>query len=527
MYFGGYMERIDTGFLGTRLNKTLVYALNHIWGSEYKPSKDNVDKFLSDFLPDYKEQILSYLHNNLYELNSIEFMDSEKKHYIQEKLFEKVKEINYQLGDDLDDHRIQEITDSLVESDRHTDFMNCDLYNVCHILIEIKLMEESIDEFNKLLAKKEYDNCATLCGELIGKLSYINQSVGAYVMEADLGTEEFSVFRNYLPGPRNTNDLFYMKSNLTAYNYLQNKDEFINPIFNILAEMNMEKLREKITFTKIQLALCCIKKSPQYSKNERILAQTLMDIFLHFLSDTDVHLLFINNNDFFNTHIPFQERMSSMQTTRLHCFFNIINDDIFSLRIDMPHKGVSVLHLNMEECIGNVVKGIGIPYELNEKNLLSIKEKCEGKFHKLFYICNNLIWFRSDFCRLVDEEIIDENNKMKLREMNSLQSHLEIPVQEMNEDEWVSFINEFANYLEKFNIYQLERKNLTKENVQIVDIIKRMRKIIQLRKLVLCLTKINNEKTYDLIIEEIKKVDGSYLENDIENTLLSKWYDLI
>lgn len=521
------MEKIDTGFLGTKLNKTLVYALNHIWGSEYQPSKDNVDKFLNDFLPDYKEQILSYLHNNLYELNSIEFMDSEKKHFIQEKLYEKVKEMNKHVGNVLDDNIIQEIIDSLIERDRHTDFMNCDLYNVCHILIEMKLIEESIDQFNRLLDQKEYDNCSTLCVELIGKLIYINQSVGAYVMESDLGTEEFSAFRNYMPGSRNTNDLICMKSNLNAFKYLQNEDKFINPIFKILAEMDMEKLREKITFTKIQLALCCIKKSPQYSKNERILAQTLMDIFLHFLSDTDVHLLFINDNNFFNTHIPFQERTSSMQTTRLHCFFNIINEDIFSLRIDMPHKGVRVLHLNMEECIGNVVKEIGIPYELTEKNLLSIRAKCEGKFHKLFYICNNLIWFRSDFCRLVDEEIIDENNKMKLREMNSVQSHLEIPVQEMNEDEWISFLNEFANYLEKFNIYQLERKTLTKENVQIVDIIKRMRKIIQLRKLVLSLTTINNEKTYDLIIEEIKKVDSSYLENDIENILLNKWYDLI
>ena len=68
-------------------------------------------------------------------------------------------------------------------------------------------------------------------------------------------------------------------------------------------------------------------------------------------------------------------RCSDDNTTRMQLIFSLENnDDIYILRIDMPHKGEEKLHINMEECIESGVVASGFPLKFDGEKSLKLRK---------------------------------------------------------------------------------------------------------------------------------------------------------
>lgn len=101
-------------------------------------------------------------------------------------------------------------------------------------------------------------------------------------------------------------------------------------------------------------------------------------------------------------------RCSDDNTTRMQLIFSLENnDDIYILRIDMPHKGEEKLHINMEECIESGVVASGFPLKFDGEKSLKLRKILGRYFDKLFYTAGNRIWFRTNFLKKLNHVDID------------------------------------------------------------------------------------------------------------------------
>lgn len=94
-----------------------------------------------------------------------------------------------------------------------------------------------------------------------------------------------------------------------------------------------------------------------------------------------------------------QEKTSNDATTRLSIIFSARNDDIYILRVDLPHKGEKSFHINMEEVVGDKIIATGYPIDL--RDAVDLREKLDEKYNELFFEMDGKAWFRSEFKSLL------------------------------------------------------------------------------------------------------------------------------
>lgn len=71
------------------------------------------------------------------------------------------------------------------------------------------------------------------------------------------------------------------------------------------------------------------------------MAKIIKDIMQEYMFCCDIISLYIESDIYFKFNKNNVLRGKEDKTTRLQIFFRISNNDIYSLRIDMPHKGVN------------------------------------------------------------------------------------------------------------------------------------------------------------------------------------------
>lgn len=84
------MKTINIDDFGTRIDKTLVYALNCAQSDAYKVPNKKLDEFINCYLSEYSVIISECIDNNFNMLNNINFTDEVKDKYLKKKFVEKV-----------------------------------------------------------------------------------------------------------------------------------------------------------------------------------------------------------------------------------------------------------------------------------------------------------------------------------------------------------------------------------------------------------------------------------------------------
>ena len=78
------------------------------------------------------------------------------------------------------------------------------------------------------------------------------------------------------------------------------------------------------------------------------------------------------------------KRGSDDATTRFSIIFSACNDDVYLLRIDLPHKGEEKLHLNMQELINGKLLATGYPLDDDVENNKKLTDLLGNKFDEIF-----------------------------------------------------------------------------------------------------------------------------------------------
>ncbi|WP_349946741.1 hypothetical protein ABFV83_00095 [Lacrimispora sp. BS-2] len=216
---------------------------------------------------------------------------------------------------------------------------------------------------------------------------------------------------------------------------------------NNYKRMVKDEIKSKSLTIRFVLACLAFLDSPFYSDDEKKLIEIIYNQTREILVNCDIHNIYLEQSVFYNSEIPDEEKGSKDKTTRIQMIFSLENDDIYSLRFDMPHKGVDYIHLNMEEVKDGKVFCSALPIT-ERKEVFLVKKIC-GTKEKNFFIDYGNMWFKKDFTNSVERSILEENNKTYLLDLYKRNSHYRIDIK--NGVDYYGIFNEFSKFLKVYN----------------------------------------------------------------------------
>ena len=146
------------------------------------------------------------------------------------------------------------------------------------------------------------------------------------------------------------------------------------------------------------LNLQMIAECPLIKEQVRKASTELTEILLQLLHNAKIIAIYKNYNKL-NQELPWQERGSKDQTTRLQILYEYNNGDQYSLRFDFPHIDVRHFHLN------NSSKG-GVDYfPLNESQYLEIIKENADYAEWFIHYGNGLYFLREKYRNEIEQEV--------------------------------------------------------------------------------------------------------------------------
>ena len=200
----------------------------------------------------------------------------------------------------------------------------------------------------------------------------------------------------------------------------------------------------KCNSIRMQYAELAYMYSPFVEESRKKDIEELFNILWKITQDGEIARVYIEENEY-KVKKSIEEIGKNDRTTRIHIIFSLENTDIYSLRIDMPHKGVNYAHLNLQEIENGYVVDSAMPI-LDVKIMNEIKALLGEDVNKYFYESGeDLWWFRVGFLKRI-EEIEENENLCRLKEIFDLQKHFELKI--LNDG--YELFNEFKYYLKMF-----------------------------------------------------------------------------
>lgn len=167
-------------------------------------------------------------------------------------------------------------------------------------------------------------------------------------------------------------------------------------------------------------------------------------------------------------------------TTRFQIIFSLHNQDKYILRIDMPHKGQSMVHINLNESIsdGNVSKLVSTAFPFSDDSIINEQISFLGDdIFKLFYRQEHMLWFRIDFKKKVEELIQEESKKKFLCNLYDDRCHyFELwKKDDIKEETVLSFLDKQCVMLRDLNLNNYSELYFVKSNQKIIEILGKLR----------------------------------------------------
>lgn len=196
----------------------------------------------------------------------------------------------------------------------------------------------------------------------------------------------------------------------------------INSILPKYDEVNARScckyIRSGISVVKLFHILIILQTSPYYSDGIHQIAKLIIKSLREILYNKRVMNVTVDaDTRGFNSKFH--------KSTRLKILFAMNNSDRYCIRLDFPHEGVDCIHLNLNEPPRD--KATGVPFGNDEFE--EAKRICgnEETFDRLFYMCDDLYWFRSDFASKIKE--IGKTNEKQAWALNNFfydRAHIEL-----------------------------------------------------------------------------------------------------
>jgi len=430
--------QVDISFVESKSIRTLLRFLCFIFENEVKPSEQEVQDFIDNYIPEMRDYILNWTQSNLKALENLEFVSE-----ATEKLKEKEREIVEKKGNENFDEVVDEIY--RLKYPYQFDTVAC---NLCTLLIASDNLNNQNEYLFDCIELEQYGEAYKILSNKEEGLLLISNGVSNYIM--DIFREEFDFRKHYLVVPDLYHCIGQQKWIQLNKEYLVKKKDHNCFLSDVLLFFELIIAKNKEDILKILMALICIFKSYEYSETIRNFAKTLIDILQEIMYCGEIHKVYIQMKEL-NKEIPVEKRGGRDATTRFSIIFSASNEDIFLLRIDLPHKGVNKLHINMQEKVAGKMIETGISYDAVENDKM-IREIAGDDFDSLFFCINHHIWFRSEFLNKVDQLKADKDKKEKLFKLFRDRSHYSIDCNEGSEEQYDELVGELSGFLQRFRL---------------------------------------------------------------------------
>lgn len=302
-------------------------------------------------------------------------------------------------------------------------------------------------QIDKILDQIEYgDLTAELAASLMSACAFLRVNSSSTFICLDDG---FSYAKKYTL----LNDAYSLASSMhkmssiledISKGLLPGPDISIIPKFKELdARLCCKYIRSNISVVKLFHIMAILQTSPYYSNGTHQIAKQLIQSLREVLYNKRILSVTVDSNTKGLSNKPHK-------STRLKIIFALGNSDRYCIRLDFPHQGVDCIHLNLNQPARE--KSTGFPFGM--ERYYEARSACadEDTFNSLFYLQDDLYWFRSDYSSKIRE--IGRTNPEKERSLEQFfakRVHLEIFPSDTEHKEAVSEFSEaFAEAMTEF-----------------------------------------------------------------------------
>lgn len=477
------MENINlSGIIGDNCANSLALSIRSMFCTEIIPNEDQVKKLISNYLKEYEHDISSYFEEN--SLGDFCFVTDAllKKREILDGEIKKLVDCCKKGNEDEIERLIEE-----KRSLEYTELFNSGIYNLGMILSHI---DESMEIALDILYANSLNNYSEGDMLLIKKMNMlimIHLGISSYVIEFNQKNQQFNWNKHYNVAP----NMQYIIKNQRKYQcckmYLAENNSWILSkgncfLSDILLLIDLYRVKQQCVLEKMMVALLFIALSPEYDEWMHQYAYTIIDILNEIMFCGEIHRLYLQEG-YYNT-MSDSEKTSKDATTRMSIIFSVSNDDIYILRVDLPHKGEKSFHINMEEVVGETIRPTGYPMTYREFNKL--KSSYDNKiFDDFFFVLNEKIWFRTKFETILKHEDISAELRDEINELFNRQAHISITIKMQEENKCenqIAFVNEVKKYLKRFSIPESYYLSFGKDEIAYSKEIKKIRGLFKMEQ---------------------------------------------
>lgn len=435
------MENIDISGLENKYSKTMIYFM--INSLEAYNWEDDIE------IKAFIELIENSGGNINYVMNQIE-SDIEQ--------FRNLKTLT-------DNDKIYYIKDNIFYLNFEKTYFPVDTYCNCGVMamdfISIKESFSNIRSISNCIGTDNIIKCFNHLSEITSKIIFLNQSISSLAITKAQTLDEFSFSKKYMPSPLLIGDVHGIKDfwRIFCLDYIDIESDEMKRMLALKIRSDVDFLKKKIRFLEFQHAIISILGSPFYEYEYKDILYTIYSKIQELMHNCLVIDMYI---DFLpvNSRIPISTRGAKERTTRIQIIFSLPNQSYFNLRLDLPHKGMEYIHINIHDENGENA----LPIEQKDWDLLN---KCIdiNVLKSIFYENDNKYWFCTMFEKKIVEsmEISDEQKGILIKIFKE-NSHFKLETKNLKDVDYFEELRFFITINKDFKTLEsgkLEyRKNL-------------------------------------------------------------------
>lgn len=455
------MKEIDISCYSDKRVRTLIRFFNYIFINSIQPDINVAEEFVDKYIPEAKKFIWESTEGNLKNLNKISFVSDNEKQIKEEHEEKRKKVFKDSTARYINNEKISVPKwEQMIKEVREQEEIISDFYkrydfdsvasNICTILITIDILLKEDEIIFTNIEMGEYGEVYKKINSKIDDLIFISSGVSDYIMDIYRG-KNFNFSKHYAIMPDMHNYLIYQRNiqNAKDINKIIEKNNCF--LSDIVLGFELLIIKRKTDILKLVISLICIYKSYEYEEYMHEYARQLIDLIQEIMFCGEIHKIYIQMKDY-NIEIPMDERGSDDATTRFSIIFSACNDDVYLLRIDLPHKGEEKLHLNMQELINGKLLATGYPLDDDVENNKKLTDLLGNKFDEIFFKNEGHIWFKSDFEKKLEKMNIEQEIKNELMVLFKYRCHYPIIFNVNDESKYAEFLEEMKEYLVSFDL---------------------------------------------------------------------------
>lgn len=236
-------------------------------------------------------------------------------------------------------------------------------------------------------------------------------------------------------------------------------------------------IRKQIDVLGVTISTFLVFSDGRTTVQEKKFAKAMLEIYRQLLYFGKIEKIYFQIGSLKNEA---SKRNSNDCTTRFQIIFSLHNQDKYILRMDMPHKGQDMIHINLNESIfdGTVSRLAATAFPFPDDSIIIEQISFLGDdVLELFYRQEHMFWFRVEFKKKVEEFIQEKSKKDFLCKLYDDRCHyFELWERDNLQEEIIlSFLDKQCAILRDLNLNNFNELYFVKSDQRIVETLGKLR----------------------------------------------------